>query len=147
MQQNISSDIEDILNPWTKNPNNPILGFLNINGLRNNIGDLRMVLERCLPDILIIEEKKLNSDFKTETFHIENYHKPIRHNRNEIGGGLMNLIRKGVFFNRVSTFECPTIEIICSESMVCKKRWAILASTDPWILPTWKFSPENCLLL
>ena len=67
-QQNISSDIEEIFNLRAKNPNNPLIGFLNINSLRNKITDPRMVVERCLPDILVIEETKLNSDFKSEAF-------------------------------------------------------------------------------
>ena len=131
MQQNISSDIEDIFNLRTKNPNNPIIGFLNINSLRNKITDLKMVMERCLPDILLVEETKLNSDFKTETFLMNDYQRPIRRDKNESGGGLMQFIRKGVVCNRVSTFECPTIELICSELMVCKKRWAIFSIYRP----------------
>ena len=39
----------------------------------NKITDLRMIDERCLPDVLLIEETKLNSDFKTESFLINNY--------------------------------------------------------------------------
>ncbi len=90
-----------------------------------------MVVERCLPDILVIEETKLNSDFKTEAFLIKNYQKPIRRDRNEFGGGLMQFVRKGVVCNRVSAFESPYIEIICSDLMVCKKRWAIFSIYRP----------------
>ena len=107
MQQNISSDIDDIFSLRTKNSNNPIIGFLNINSLRNKITDLRMVMERCLPDILVVEETKLNSDFKTETFLMNDYQRPIRRDRNEFGGGLMQFIRKGVVCNRVSTLSVP----------------------------------------
>ena len=48
--------------------NNPLIGFLNINSLRYKIVDLREVTERCLPDVLVIEETKLSKDFKTELF-------------------------------------------------------------------------------
>ena len=88
-------------------------------------------MEKCLPDILVIEETKLNSDFKTETFLINNYQKPIRRDRNAFGGGLMQFVRKGVVCNRVSTFESSTIEIICSDLMVCKKRWVIFSIYRP----------------
>ena len=88
-------------------------------------------MERCLPDILVIEEAKLNSDFKTEIFLINNYQRPIRRDRNEFGGGLMPFVRKGVVCNRASTFESPSIEIICSELMICKKRWAIFSIYRP----------------
>ena len=102
-----------------------------MNSLRNKITDLRLVMERCLPDVLVIEETKLNSDFKTEIFLINNYQKPIRRDRNEFGGGLMQFVRKGVVCNRVSTFESPAIEIICSDLMVCKKRWVIFSIYRP----------------
>ena len=125
------SDIGEIFDLRTKNPNNPLIGFLNINSLRNKIIDLRLVMERCLPDILVIEETKLNSDLKTEIFLINNYQRPIRRDRNEFGGGLMQFVRKGVVCNRVSTFESPNIEIICSELMICKKRWAIFSIYRP----------------
>ena len=62
-QSNTSSDIGGIFKLRTKNPNNPLIGFLNINSLRNKITDLRLVMERCLPDILVIEKTKLESDF------------------------------------------------------------------------------------
>ena len=88
-------------------------------------------MERCLPDILVIEETKLNLDFKTEAFLIKNYQKPIRRDRNEFGGGLMQYVRKGVVCNRVSAFESPYIMIICSDLMVCKKSWAIFSIYRP----------------
>ena len=53
-------------------------------------------MERCLPDILVIEETKLSSEFKTESLLINNYQKPIRRDRNEFGGGLVQFIRKGM---------------------------------------------------
>ena len=90
-----SNEIEEFFNPRIKNPNNPLISFLNINSLRNKITDLRYVMERCLPDIMVIEETKLSSEFKTESFLINNYQKPIRRNRNAFGGGLMQFIRKG----------------------------------------------------
>ena len=130
-QPNILNDIGEIFNLRTKNPNTPLIGFLNINSLRNKITDLRLVMERCLPDVLVIEETKLNSDFKTEIFLINNYQKPIRRDRNEFGGGLMQFVRKGVVSNRISTFESPAIEIFCSDLMVCKKRWAIFSIYRP----------------
>ena len=115
-------------NVFSSFQNNPLIGFLNINSLRNKITDLKLVMEKCLPDIiLVIEETKLSSDFKTEIFLVNNYQKPIRRDRNEFGGGLMQFVRKGVVCNRVSTFESPNIEVICSDLMACKKRWAIFS--------------------
>ena len=144
-QSDVSNKFREIFNLKTKNPNNPLIGFLNINSLRNKMIDLRKVVKKCLPDILVIEETKLNSGFKTENFLINNYQKPIRHDRNEFGGGLMHFFRKGVVCNRVPAFESLNNELICPDLLVCKKKWIILAFTDPQKLQTWNYFSENCL--
>ena len=97
----------------TKHHNNPLLGFLNINSLRYKIVDLREVAEHCLPDVLVIEETKLNEDFKTELFVMNNYQYPMRRDRNEFGGGIMQYARKGVVCNRITACETQTVESIC----------------------------------
>ena len=104
MHENISSDIEEIFKLRTKYQNNPLIGFLNIKSLRNKIADLKLAMEKCLPDILVMEETKLSSDFKTEIFLVNNFQRSIRLDRNEFGGGLMQFARKGVVCNTVSTF-------------------------------------------
>ena len=114
-----------------KNPNNSLISFLNINSVRSKITDLRFVMERCLPDIMVIEETKLSSEFKTESFLINNYQKPIRPDRNEFRGCLIQIIRKGVACNRVSTFESPEIECIYSELVACKRRWVVFSVYRP----------------
>ena len=57
--------------------------------------------ERCLPDVLVIEETKLNDDFKTELFVMNNYQYLMRRDRNEFGGGIMQYVRKAVVCNRI----------------------------------------------
>ena len=42
------------------------IGFLNINSLRNKIIELRVLMERYLPDVLVIEETKPNSASRQE---------------------------------------------------------------------------------
>ena len=81
-----SDETEKFFNLRTKHTNNPLIGFLNINSLRNKTTDFRFVMERCLLDISVIEETKLSSVFLTESFLTSNYQKPIRQDRNEFGG-------------------------------------------------------------
>ena len=64
-------------------------------------------MEKCLLDVLVIEETKINSDFKTDIFLVNNYQKPMRRDRNEYGGGIMLYARKGVVCNRVPALETP----------------------------------------
>ena len=90
-----------------------------------------MIAERCLPDVLLIEETKLNSDFKTESFLINNYKSPIRLDRSEFGGGLMQYSRSGIICNRLPNFEVPSLELLCSELVVAKKKWIIYSIYRP----------------
>ena len=90
--QPIRNDIEKFFHLRVECTRNLLIGFLNINSLRNKITDLRMIAERCLPDILLIEETKLNSVFKTDLLLINNYKSPTRLDRSEFGGGLMQYI-------------------------------------------------------
>ncbi len=84
-----------------------------------------------MPDVLVVAETKLNSDFPTQNFVIENYQNPLRRDRNEHGGGLMQFTRKGVICNRVPTLESDDLEIICTELNINKKKWALFAVYRP----------------
>ena len=88
-------------------------------------------MERCLPDVLAIEETKINSDFKTESFLVNNYQKPMRRDRNEFGGGIMLYVRKGVVCNRVPILETRSLELLCSELVVNKKKWIVYSIYRP----------------
>ena len=90
-----------------------------------------MIAERCLPDILLIEETKLNSVFKTDLFLINNHKSPTRLDRSEFGGGLMQYTRNGIICNRVPSFEVSSLELLCSELVVTKKKWIIYSVYRP----------------
>ena len=125
------NDIDEFFSLMAECAGNLLLGFLNINSLRNKITDLRMIAERCLLDVLLIEETKLNSDFKTELFLINNYKSPIRLDRSEFGGGLMQYSRNGIICNWLPNFEVPSLELLCSELVVAKKKWIIYSIYRP----------------
>ena len=88
-------------------------------------------MQKALPDILVVAETKLNNDFSTQNFIVENYQTPLRRDRNEHGGGLMQFNRKGVICNRVPNLESKYLEMICTELNVNKKKWAIFAVYRP----------------
>ena len=127
----LSGDLENLFGLRVQYHNHPLIGFLNINSLRHKIVDLRIIVEKFLPDILVIEETKLNSEFKMETFLMNNYQTPMRRDRNEFGGGLMQYVRKGVVCSRVFLFEVASLELICSELTVNKKKWIIYSIYRP----------------
>ena len=79
------SDISDFPDDWQnlfglreQYHNHPIIGFPNRNSIRYKITDLRIIIEKFLADILVIQEIKLSSEFKYNTFFINNYKTPMR---------------------------------------------------------------------
>ena len=123
----VSCDIDRFFELRTKYYKNPMLAFLNINSLRNKIIDLREIAERCLPDLFLIEETKLNPSIKTETLLMKDYQNPLRRDRNEFGGGLMLYARTGIVCNRVNSLETLNLELMCSEITIQKKKWIYTA--------------------
>ena len=94
-------DLKSLFGLRVQHHNHPIIGFLNINSIRYKIIDLRIIIEKFLPDILVIEETKLSSEFNNNAFLINNYKTPMRLDRDEFGGGLMQYVGKGVVCNQV----------------------------------------------
>ena len=60
----------------------------------------------------------------------------MRLDRSEFGGGLMQYTRNGIICNRVPTFEVSSLELLCSELVVTKKKWIIYSV----------YRPPNCNL-
>ena len=68
--------------------NNPLIGYININSLREKIVSLREVLSKASIDILYVDERKLDAGFPDQQFKISGYQfPPIRRDRNSNGGG------------------------------------------------------------
>ena len=88
-------------------------------------------MQKALPDILVVAETKPNNDFPTQNFIVENCQTPLRRDRNEHEGGLMQFNRKGVVCDRVPALESELVEMICTELNINKKKWAIFAFYRP----------------
>ena len=68
--------------------NNPVIGYLNINSLRNKINDLIKICKKAQIHVLCIDETKLDKSLPDAQFHIEGYQYPaFRKDRNKNGGG------------------------------------------------------------
>ena len=64
---NHNLDIEELINLRKLNTNNLIIGYLNINSLRNKITQLREVCRKVPTDLLYIDETKLNASLPNFT--------------------------------------------------------------------------------
>ena len=70
---------------------NPIIGYLNIDSLRNKIVDIRQVLCESELDIIAVSETKHSDEFPNPQFNIEGYYNPaqLRKDRTIHGGDLV----------------------------------------------------------
>ena len=73
---NHNLDIEEIIDLRKLYNNNPIIGYLNINSLRNKITQFREVCGKAPIDLLCIDETKLDASFPDAQFHNEGYQYP-----------------------------------------------------------------------
>ena len=106
-----------------KYPTNPLISYLNINSLRNNIIDVREVTGKVSLDYFVISETKLDESFPSAQFNISNYEIRNRRDRDKNGGRLIEFVRKGFITKRLKDYETQICETICSEFTVSKKKW------------------------
>ena len=108
---------------------NPLIGYLNINSLRNKIADLQIFIQNIPLDYLVLSKTKLDESFPNAQFNLDSYEIRARRDRDKNGGGLIVFVRKGTICKRISDFEC-----ICSKLTISKSRWlcfSIYRPTDP----------------
>ena len=113
-----------------KQMNNPLLGYLNINHLRNKIVELRPVIQDLEFTILAIAETKLDDSFSSAQFRVNGYYCPSEFRKDRIkgaGGGLLLYVKKGIPCKRLMNFEAQGIETIVVEIHIGKQKWCIIA--------------------
>ena len=119
-QETEENDIERLIKLRKKNIDRPIIAYYNINSLRNKIHDLRVVISRFLPDVIVLAETKVNQSLPNQQFLIEEYNEPTRRDRSEYGGGVIEYTRKGVIRKRLKNLEMKNFESITSEITIKK---------------------------
>ena len=86
-----------------KSPNKIIIAHLNINSLRNKSEMLSLLFLGVL-DILMICETKIDYFFLTEQFLIEGYSTIYRLDRNDMGGGIMLIVKDNLLTSRLDKY-------------------------------------------
>ena len=113
-------------------PNNPFIGYLNINSLHNKIVHLREICKKAPIDILCIDETKLDDSYPDHQFKMEGYQfPPFRRDRNSRGGGKMVFVKQGLIAKRLKNLETKQSETICLELKISKKNWCIIFAYRP----------------
>ena len=122
----------------TRNLNRLIIGYLNINSIRNKLEPLSEINSQNI-DILMAAETKFDASFPNQQFSLEGYSPPIRLDRNRNGGGLLIYIRSGIAahhrtsFKYTDDFECLTVEVTVN------KKWVLFGVYRPPVQPLQTF--------
>ena len=76
-------------------PNNIIIGYLNINYVRNKFDNFSQMIKSDL-DVIIIAETKLDKSFTKNQFLIQGFDEPFRLDVTSNSGGLLVYLRHGI---------------------------------------------------
>ena len=97
-------------------PNNPIIGYLNINTLQNKIISLREIIAKAPLDVFCVDETKLGDSFPNSQFILENFQfPPFCRDRNSKGGEKLVYVKQGIIAKRLENLETKFSETICIE--------------------------------
>ena len=121
------NDINDLNKLRAKNIQNPFFAYYNINSLRFKFDDLKEIITKSLPDILVFAETKLDSSFSNAQFFLEEYYEPTRKDMSCHSGGIIEYIRKGIVRKRLIDFELEHFESIASELTINKNNFFLLS--------------------
>ena len=125
------SDLQILRKLRLKYPRNPLIGYININSLRNKIIDVREMIGRLQLDYFVISETKLDSSFPSTQFHIGDYERSNRRDIGKSGGGLIEFVKKRNNNEKTQDLETNLSETICTEIIISKKRWFCLSMYRP----------------
>ena len=124
------TDLDNIASLCRKNLNNPKIGYININHLRNKIVELRPIIQDIDFTFLAVAETKINCSFHSTQFQIDGYYCPSEFRRDRTynnGGGMLLYIKKGTPCKRLNKFEHEDIETIVVELNIDSKKWCVIS--------------------
>ena len=108
-------------------PNNPIIGDLNINSLKEKIVCLRDNISSSKIDATGIGETKLDTSFQGNLFNTDGYQFPLFSKVGDSkGDGKIFFAWKDIVVKRLHHCESPSIESICIEPTISKRKWFIV---------------------
>ena len=136
----------------SKNVQNPLFAYYNINSLRYKFDDLKEIVSKSLPDILVFAETKLDNSFTNSQFFLQDYFEPTRKDNTRHSGGIIEFVRKGIVRKRLVDFELNEFESIASEITLNKRKLFILSfyrteRTENRLTNIKKFFQELSLIL
>ena len=104
-----------------EHPKSILLGYLNINSVRNKFESSNEMIRNNF-DIFVITERKLDTSFQDSQFHIPGY-RLFRKDRNKNGGGLLCYINRDLPVKIVTNYKFLTnLEVLSIKKTVGKRK-------------------------
>ena len=123
MKENLSEErgLQQLQEDRLKHRKNPLIGYLNINSLRNKITDLRVIMKTLSLVYLILSETKIDESFPTSQFNAEGYDIRARRDSDKYGGCLIEFVRRGLICKRLRDYE-PKYSNFCVLNLLLPKK-------------------------
>ena len=110
-----------------KNINRIIVGYLNINSIRNNFDALKDKVSQNI-DILMVAETKIDDFSPKEQFSMEGYSDPLWLDRDANGGGPLVYVRSDIPSTELKSFKFDNdVECVYSEINLRGRKWVIFS--------------------
>ena len=108
-----------------------IVGYININSIRNKFSDFSIMIKDLL-DIIIIAETKLDDTFPKGQFLIEGFKQPYRLDVTANSGGLLVYLKDGIISKELNKENISKqIQAIPIELNIRKQKWLLLPIYKP----------------
>ena len=116
----------------SKCPKSLILGFININSLRNKYLCLKDIFDSYLVDYFSVLETKIDDSFPDAQFRPHDY-SIVREDLSETSGGIMTFIRSDIPYNRKYEIEInnAAFHSLCVQITIKKEKWMIVTIYRP----------------
>jgi exonuclease III len=124
--ENSINDFQNLVSFRHNHLSNPFFSYYNINSLRNIFFEIKDLASKVLPDILVLAETKIDSDFKDSEFILDGYYQPLRKDFSSNSGGLIQYVRNGIIHNHKPKYELSSFESLATELTFNKQKWLYL---------------------
>ena len=114
-------DIDGLIHISVNNRFNHVVGYLNINSLRNKIDDLCEICKKVKINILCVDERKLDDSLPDSQFKVNGYQFPVlRRDRDNRGGEKIVFIKQVLIVNRLKQLETKISETFFLEFTISR---------------------------
>ena len=101
----LTTDLQVLHHKRLKDKKNLMVGYLNINSLRNKLTDLKLILKYLSLDYFVLSETKLYESFPNAQFNLDCYEIRARRDRNNSRDVLSSMFEKVLSLRKCRSFS------------------------------------------